>query len=199
MPQWSGPIGTQAIRTRDNRDSAIKQAMVTIVPSATKNEKKDPINMFALSDPVLWWILAALAVAAELFIGMFYLLMVAFGLAAGALAAHLGLGSVGQLITAAIIGSSLVVACYLLRKRQAARLPGADRNINLDIGERVLIEQWQNDGTASVRYRGAQWTAIPAPGTQPANGMHRVRNLDGNHLVVEKIADPASAPVQPQA
>ena len=39
----------------------------------------------------IWWVAAGLMVAAELATGSFYLLMVAFGMVAGALAAHLGL------------------------------------------------------------------------------------------------------------
>src|SRR5436305_6136835 len=38
----------------------------------------------------VWWIAAGVAVAAELATGTFYLLMIAMGLAAGALAAQLG-------------------------------------------------------------------------------------------------------------
>lgn len=143
--------------------------------------------MFAWADSTIWWLLAGLAVAAELFVGMFYLLMMAIGFAAGALAALLGLDPVGQTIVAAVVGCGFVLLCYLLRRRAAARLPRANRNINLDIGERVSIDSWNADGTASVRYRGAQWSAIPAPGTLPATGPHRVIDLSGNRLVVEKI------------
>lgn len=143
--------------------------------------------MFALAESTIWWVLAGIAVAAELFVGMFYLLMLAIGMAAGALAAHLGLDPVGQLVAAAIVGSGFVVGCYAVRRRMAAGRQSANRDINLDIGEHVVVEHWKPDGTAAVRYRGAQWTAVPAPGTVPATGVHRVRDLDGSHLIVEKI------------
>jgi membrane protein implicated in regulation of membrane protease activity len=143
--------------------------------------------MFALSDALVWWLLAGMAVAAELFIGMFYLLMLAVGLAAGARAAHLGLSPGAQMLCAAVLGSALVLVCYGVRRRRAGLSSPPDRDLKLDIGERVMVEQWQADGTASVRYRGAQWTAIPAPGTLPTCGLHRVRDLEGNHLVLEKI------------
>lgn len=142
--------------------------------------------MFNLADSTLWWVLAGLAVAAELFVGMFYLLMLAIGLAAGAIAAHLGLDRVGQLVAAAVVGSGFVIGCYLVRRRLARTGEQADRNINLDIGERVMIDAWRPDGTALVRYRGAQWTAVPVAGSTPTPGLHRVANLDGNHLIVEK-------------
>lgn len=142
--------------------------------------------MFDLADSTIWWVLAGLAVACELFVGMFYLLMLAVGLAAGALAAHLGLDFVGQLLAAAVIGSGTVTLCYLVRRKLALTRQQANRNVNLDIGERVQVESWNADGTASVRYRGAQWTAVPAPGTLQALGTHRVQDLDGNTLVIEK-------------
>jgi membrane protein implicated in regulation of membrane protease activity len=46
-----------------------------------------------------WWVAAGIAVAAELGTGTFYLLMMAFGLAAAAVAAHLGLALPAQMVT----------------------------------------------------------------------------------------------------
>ncbi|MEG0922354.1 MAG: NfeD family protein, partial [Comamonas sp.] len=40
----------------------------------------------------IWWLLTGIAVIAELLTGTLYLLMVALGLAAAAIAAHLGTG-----------------------------------------------------------------------------------------------------------
>jgi membrane protein implicated in regulation of membrane protease activity len=40
------------------------------------------------SATTVWWVLAGLAVALELATGTFYLLMLALGMAAGAIAAH---------------------------------------------------------------------------------------------------------------
>ena len=58
----------------------------------------------SLSAATIWWVLAGILVAVELAIGTFYLLMVALGLAAGAVAAHLGLPLSAQVTTAAIVG-----------------------------------------------------------------------------------------------
>ena len=43
-----------------------------------------------LSAATVWWVLAGIAVAVELSTGTFYMLMLALGLAAGAIASHLG-------------------------------------------------------------------------------------------------------------
>ncbi|MBC7547724.1 MAG: NfeD family protein, partial [Polaromonas sp.] len=45
-----------------------------------------------MNESGIWWLLAGGVVIAELLTGTFYLLMMAIGLVAGALAAHAGLG-----------------------------------------------------------------------------------------------------------
>lgn len=140
-----------------------------------------------MSDSTVWWLFAGALVAAELATGTFYLLMLAAGAAAGALAAHAGLGASGQLVVAAIVGLSLVIAWYFVKKRRPGDPPArAMRSVNLDIGETLHIEQWAVDRTASVRYRGAQWTALLREGDDPQPGIYRVAELQGNRLVVEK-------------
>lgn len=135
----------------------------------------------------IWWLLAGGAVALELFTGTFYLLMVALGLSAGALAAHAGLGLTAQLVAAAAIGAGAVAGWTVLRRRQASDLPAtARRDVNLDIGEVVQVAAWESDGTAHVQYRGARWTAIPRAGMTPEPGAHRVIELVGNRLVLDR-------------
>jgi len=127
-------------------------------------------------------------VATELLTGTFYLLMLAVGLAAAAVAAHLGLPMTVQIITAAVMGGGAVVAWHQFKKKR----PGdpsarADRSVHLDVGETGMIDSWNADGTASVKYRGAQWTAIHRPGVTPSTGMHRVAELVGNRLLVDPV------------
>ncbi|MDR0274689.1 MAG: NfeD family protein [Burkholderiaceae bacterium] len=141
-----------------------------------------------MADSTLWWIAAGLLVAVELMTGTFYLLMLALGAVAGALAAHLGLGASGQLLTGAFVGSAVVLAAYLVKRPKPGDLPArADRSVNLDIGETVQIDAWNADGTAQVRYRGAQWTVLPRGDAPTRTGAHRVVELSGNRLLVEPI------------
>jgi membrane protein implicated in regulation of membrane protease activity len=141
-----------------------------------------------MANSTVWWLLAGSLVALELFTGTFYLLMLSLGMVAAALAAHAGLGLSAQLVLAALLGSAAVVAWYWVKKRE----PGDPsvrslRSVNLDVGEIVHIEEWSTDGTASVRYRGAQWTVIQRPGDAPIPGSYRVTELVGNRLLVEKV------------
>ncbi len=140
-----------------------------------------------MSDSTVWWLLGGALVALELATGTFYLLMLAIGMAAGALSAHLGLPLAGQLVAAAVVGLGLTAGWYFVKKRR----PGdptarALRSVNLDVGETIRVEQWSQDGTASVRYRGAQWTVLLREGQSAEPGLFKVTELVGNRLVVDK-------------
>lgn len=127
-------------------------------------------------------------VALELFTGTFYLLMLTVGVVAAALAAMAGFGLTAQLLTAAAVGTAAVVGWHLKKLRHAKGLTSnALQDGNLDVGEIVHIEQWLPDGTAQVKYRGAQWAAIHRTGVIPAPGQHRVAELIGNRLLVDKM------------
>jgi len=137
------------------------------------------------SASTLWWLLAGIAVAAELMTGTFYLLMVALGLAAAALAAHAGLAMGPQLVAAAVIGGGATALLHWKRRNMpAAEDSRENRDVNLDIGERVQVAAWQADGTARVAYRGSTWSARLQPGAVAAPGMHRVAAVEGNWLVL---------------
>ncbi len=140
-----------------------------------------------MESATMWWLAAGAAVAVELVTGTFYLLMVAVGLAAAAMAAHAGAGTPTQLVVAAVIGGGAVVVWHLRRgKRPAAPLAGANKDVNLDIGETIHITEWNTDGTATVSYRGASWTCLHRDGAAPSTGLHKVVEVVGSRLLVEK-------------
>ena len=140
-----------------------------------------------MTEATVWWIAAGVAVAVELVTGTFYLLMLGLGMAAAAVAAHLGASLTVQTVVAAVVGGGAVVA-WRLRRKQSHEEPQAQSNVNvnLDIGETVYINAWNADGTADVHYRGANWTAIHRNGVSPSPGPHRVAELVGNRLLVDK-------------
>jgi membrane protein implicated in regulation of membrane protease activity len=141
-----------------------------------------------MAESTIWWLLVGAAVGIELLTGTFYLLMLAIGLAAGALAAHTGLDLTLQLVIGAVVGGGAVAAWHARRlRRPAAPAARANRDVNLDIGETVQVDLWHPDGTATVRYRGAQWTVSSVTGAPEGTGPHRVREVVGSRLVVEKI------------
>jgi membrane protein implicated in regulation of membrane protease activity len=136
-----------------------------------------------------WWVAAGIAVAAELGTGTFYLLMIALGLAAAAVAAQVGVDVTAQLTVAALVGGGATVAWHLRRARQRSDEPAAtNRDVNLDIGDRIHVERWTDERTARVRHRGTEWTARLAPGAEARGGEHIVSAVEGNWLILTPAA-----------
>ena len=142
-----------------------------------------------MAESTIWWLLAGAAVAVELVTGTFYLLMIAIGLVAAAVASHLGLSVVWQIVVAAIVGGGTVVVWHWQRSRSPQPAPAhANRDVQMDIGETVKVTHWNADATASVKYRGAHWTVVSADSTaELAPGLFTVTALNGNRLVVQKM------------
>jgi len=137
-----------------------------------------------MADWMGWLAAAGILVILELFIGTFYLLMIAIGLAVGGIVALLGAGLPLQAVVAGAIG---VLATGLLHRsrfghpaRQDAR---RDSNVNLDIGQRVTVPAWDN-GRARVMYRGALWDVELGQGATPQAGDFRIVEVRGSRLVV---------------
>lgn len=141
-----------------------------------------------MSDSTIWWLLAGSAVVLELFTGTFYLLMLALGMAAAALAAHAGVSTTVQLLCAALAGTAAVVGCYVFKMRKPSDPSVRSlRSVNLDVGEIIQVDDWRPDGTALVKYRGAQWSVVQRPGGAQIPGAYRVAELVGSRLLVEKV------------
>ncbi len=138
-----------------------------------------------MDPPSLWWLTVGALVAAELATGTFYLLMLALGAAAGAMAASSGLDTRSQITVAAGVGAAAVVLWYLARKlRPAAPPAGSNRDVNLDIGQRIQVPAWDAGGAARVSYRGAIWAVRYSGSGVPEPGEHVIVALDGNELRV---------------
>ncbi len=138
-----------------------------------------------LDAPSLWWLAVGALVAAELATGTFYLLMLALGAAAGALAAYAGVDSQSQITTASVVGGGAVVAWHFVRKLRPKAAPAErNRDVNIDIGQRLHVSAWDAEGTARVPYRGASWAVRYAGEGTPAPGEHVIVALDGNELRV---------------
>ncbi len=137
-----------------------------------------------MDNPTLWWLVAGGLVVAELLTGTFYLLMLSLGAAAAALMAYAGSSFTWQIVTAAAVGGAAVVLWHL---KQAPSNDAQDGNVHLDIGETVTVEKWDAQGQAQVKHRGAHWTAVCASGHAPQPGLHRIVEMQGNRLVLEKV------------
>lgn len=133
-----------------------------------------------------WWVLALALGVAELLTATFYLLVLALGAVAGGLVAWAGGGVGAQALTTAAIA---VVGWAMLwrRHRRGRRHPSADRNLVLDIGETVWIDDWSDERNARVRYRGTDWSAEldPLVSSSPGEpGRYVITRVVGSRLMV---------------
>ena len=139
---------------------------------------------------LLWLVVGFVLVIAELVTGTFYLLVIALGAFAGAIAAWAG----GNVLVQAVIGSAIGLGgAWYVHHWHAAHRQGADPHGNfLDRGQAVVLEGWTNEpaGFARVRYRGTSWDArLAEPAARPVPGATLyIEAQEGNTLVV------ASAP-----
>jgi len=137
-----------------------------------------------MADWMMWLIGAGVLVILELFSGTFYLLMIAIGMAAGAITALLRIDLPGQTLIAALVG---VAATLLLRRSRIGRIQrtdaATDPNVNLDIGQTLHVPAWQGR-EARVMYRGAMWDVELAPDEAAQPGTFRIREVRGSRLIV---------------
>ena len=141
-----------------------------------------------MAEWMVWVALAAMLVILEMFSGTFYLLVLGCGLAVGSLAALAGLALPWQFLAAAMVGA---LGTFALRRSRSGRNrridPARDPNVNLDIGQDIMVEQWQTvDGVSSarVKYRGAWWDVELAPGALAQPGLFIIREVRGSRLIL---------------
>ena len=156
-----------------------------------------------------WWILAVVLGITELFVGSFYLLVIAVALALVQLyrtaetvltiaRAWLGATFSIQLLVAAVasaLGAGLVR--YLRPIAPSQQAPERNPDLNLDIGQTVTVEGWEDNGQTRINYRGTIWQAELLSGYPRRIGTHRIHAIAGSRLVlipVELARATSSAP-----
>ncbi len=140
-----------------------------------------------MADSTLWWLAAGALIAAELVTGTFYMLMIAAGLAAAALAAHAGVSTTWQWVIAALVGGGSILIWRRIKRSQPQAAPArANHDVNMDIGEQVHVDAFNDDGTCSVYYRGAHWDAALAAGETASGGSFTIVEVVGSRLILKK-------------
>jgi len=143
--------------------------------------------MKKMADSTMWWLAAGGLIALELVTGTFYLLMIALGLIAAAVAAHAGFSMSWQWVCAALVGGGSVLAWRAYKRSRPAPLAAQkNHDVNMDIGETVHVDLWQDDHTCSVKYRGAQWHASLHQNEVAEPGSHVITEVVGSRLVLKK-------------
>ena len=105
-----------------------------------------------------WLIAAVILVILEMFVGTFYLLVIAAALASVGLTEWLF--ATGMEFNLALLGVLCLGGIFLARRYQKRRASDhVQVNLPLDINQAVKIEQHLHDNVYQVHYRGTVWQA----------------------------------------
>ncbi len=145
---------------------------------------------------VIWLIIAAIFIAAEVFTPGFFLLWFGVGAAVAAIMAMLGVGSfAAQMLTFLIVSVALVIASrtiferFLNRPADTNRLRSGIETIIGQVGTVVESSRGAlNEG--AVRVYGSVWTAFPAEGEWPLRegDSVTVERIEGNAIYVRRTS-----------
>jgi len=124
--------------------------------------------------------LALLLLGVEMATGTFYMLVLSLATALGGVVALAGMDTVMQL---SLSGLAAVIGTVSLRKIKGAQ-PQETANVSLDIGQPVQVISWNPDGTARVRFRGADWDAEPETEATPRDVTLYIKATRGSTLIL---------------
>ena len=114
--------------------------------------------MFNERITVYWLIAAVILVILEMFVGTFYLLVIAAALASVGLTEWLF--ATGIEFNLGLLGVLCLGGIFLARRYQKRRASAhVQINLPLDINQAVKIEQHLHDNVYQVHYRGTVWQA----------------------------------------
>ena len=152
-----------------------------------RSKTPTPDSTMDFSSPTLWWLVAGVLIAVELATGTFYLLMLALGAAAAAVAAHLGAAVSAQWLAAAVVGAGATAAWHFKRAQSPRSAPVQNNaDANIDIGQSVHVDTWASDGSSRVHYRGSTWQVRYSGSDPPAPGPHVIVSVQSGHLGVSR-------------
>lgn len=139
-----------------------------------------------LSATTLWLILAALLGIIELIATTFYLLVLAAAALVAAGAAWFGMELEWQISLFAVI--AIVGSVWVRRIRSIPTKSDAQAEAlqNLDQGQIVYVNAWDEAGCATVQYRGADWQARALDGELRTQGAYVIVRVEGSILYLKK-------------
>jgi len=135
------------------------------------------------------WVLALILVSIEMLTGTFYLLALAVAVAIGGVVGWLGGGFYWQLFAVGVAGVVGCTAAYYWNHKSGR---DAEKQVAFDVGQRVRVVNWNDDGSARVTYRGSWWDAIAATPDTPRRDSMIIVEVRGSVLVLGE--NPLSTP-----
>lgn len=146
---------------------------------------------------ILWFVLGAVLIVAEVFTTGFVLLWFGIGALAAGFAAVIGIDSLAlQFVIFALVSVGLTAASrtifvnYFSREKTGDSLRTGVDSLPGKIGTVVSSSRGAMQEGA-VKVFGSTWTAYPAPGESPLEAGERVRveSIEGSSIYVRRIDD----------
>lgn len=135
-----------------------------------------------MTPTVLWLIGGFVILGAEMLVGTIYLLTLSLAAFISAIFAYLDYSLTAQFYAAGITTCIGAVATFFLR----AKLKGRHEKDSLDEGNTVQVQKINPDGSATVNYRGAKWTAVSETSETLTPDFYEIARIDGSRLVLRK-------------
>lgn len=130
---------------------------------------------------ITWLVFGILILFAEFATGTFYLLGIGLAFAYPAIAAYVDAGT-GTQLTA--LGAGILIHVVIVMIIRKGRPAAVVRNAPDDVGQRVEVIEWLDEGTARVSYRGTEWEADKALAEMPDAGFGIIKSVQGSRLII---------------
>jgi len=108
---------------------------------------------------ILWTVFGILLMLIELATGTLYLLAIGLALIYPAIASFTGASTNIQMIA---LGSGTLIHVLIVFILHKLRPSNRNSDVPTDVGQRVEVIEWLDEGTARVMYHGKEWPADKA-------------------------------------
>lgn len=141
---------------------------------------------------VVWAVAGLILLISELFVGAFYLVLIATGCFVAAVLAY---GGIGLPYSAWVACSTGILAAFILlfirsRHRATQHPTSSNRDINPDIGGVIMVAEPVLGQASRVRYRGADWDALILDAS--LDNQYRIARVQGAFLYLEPCSPAVS-------
>jgi membrane protein implicated in regulation of membrane protease activity len=130
---------------------------------------------------ISWLVVGALFMLAEFGVGKFYLLAIGLACIYPAIAVYTG-ASIGTQLAAVSLGAMAHVLAVMIICKLRPSIPTSE--IPTDVGQRVEVIEWLDEGAARVMYRGKEWPADKAAGEMPEADHGIIQAVQYGRLII---------------
>jgi membrane protein implicated in regulation of membrane protease activity len=130
---------------------------------------------------ISWLVFGVLFMFSEIATGTLYLLAIGLAFIYPALAAYTD-ASTGMQLT--VLGSGALVHALIVMIWRKNRPSAPKSSAPDDVGQRVEVIEWFDEGSARVSYRGTEWEADKAIAEMPDAAYGIIKSVQGSRLII---------------